>query len=72
LLKELAEIETSPEPGPALADRLAALLEGRRPPSRRGLDVDDPMGLGSGAYLRCLEELEAGVFAIADLLGSKA
>jgi protein-tyrosine phosphatase len=69
LLKELPELEVSTKRGTDCSERLTALLDGKRPAPRRGLDVDDPIGLGPGAYRRCLKELEAGVFAIVELLG---
>jgi protein-tyrosine phosphatase len=62
LIKELAELELPPG-----AD-LAGLLAATRPPSRRSLDVDDPMGLPARAYERAAGEIEAGVKVLAEVL----
>jgi protein-tyrosine-phosphatase len=67
LMKELAEIRPGPR-GPDAHSRLRSLLEGLRPQPRRALDVDDPIGLGPGAYRRCLSELHEGVATIVRLL----
>jgi protein-tyrosine-phosphatase len=67
LLKELSEIDTGLD-GTDPPGRLRALLAGVRPQARRGLDVDDPIGLGPGAYRRCVNELQAGVAVIARLI----
>jgi protein-tyrosine-phosphatase len=67
LLKELREID-APLAGADPSSRLRALLAGLRPRARRGLDVDDPIGLGPGAYRRCVKELQAGVAVIARLI----
>jgi protein-tyrosine-phosphatase len=67
LLKELREIDAGLG-GTDPPDRLRALLAGLRPQARRGLDVDDPIGLGPGAYRRCVKELQTGVAVIARLL----
>ena len=62
LMKELREIQTAPVgPDGTIADKLGALLRGKRPKRRRALDVDDPMGLPVGAYERCAGELQEGV-----------
>jgi protein-tyrosine phosphatase len=62
MLKELAEIEPSPDPGNGTPEaRLRGLLTGTRPPSRRSLDVDDPIGLPIGAYERCADDLQRGI-----------
>ena len=69
LMKELAEIEMSPvESEATTVDRVAALLSGPRPPRRRSLDVDDPMGLPAFAYERAAREIEAGVKVLAAVL----
>ena len=68
MLKELAEIKLSPT-GDDRPSRLKALLTGDRPPSRRSLDVDDPMGLPRAAYERCARELKAGTDLLAELFG---
>jgi protein-tyrosine-phosphatase len=67
LMKELIEIQPGPR-GPDTSRRLRSLLEGMRPQPRRSLDVDDPIGLGPGAYRRCLTELQEGVAVIVRLL----
>jgi protein-tyrosine-phosphatase len=68
LLKELAELEIEDAAATSLPDRLAAILSAGRPPPRRSLDVDDPIGLPGFAYDRCADELEAGVAALVELL----
>ena len=66
LMKELKEIEPDELPdGAAPAERVGALLRGRRPKSRRSLDVDDPMGLPTAAYERALREIEEGLEVLA-------
>jgi protein-tyrosine phosphatase len=67
MLKELGEMALANDGADARA-RLAALLGMERPTPRRGLDLDDPMGLPSRAYERCADELEAGVLVLADVL----
>jgi protein-tyrosine phosphatase len=67
MLKEIGEVALSARPAEARA-RVAELLRADRPKGRRGLDLDDPMGLPSSAYERCADELEAGVVALADVL----
>jgi protein-tyrosine-phosphatase len=67
LLKELREIDARLA-GTDPLSRLRALFAGLRPQVRRGLDVDDPIGLGPGAYRRCMKELQTGVAVIARLL----
>ena len=62
LMKELREIEPVRLPEDALPEeRLTALLRGGRPPRRRALDVDDPMGLPASAYERTARELQDGI-----------
>lgn len=67
MLKELTEIDMKTSEG-SPTDRLAALLQGQRPPPRRALDVDDPIGLPMSAYERCVRELKTGTDFLADLL----
>lgn len=69
LLKELGGLAppAGPDGGPAV--RLAALRAAPRPPARRALDLDDPMGLPFPAYERAAREIAAGIEALADLLG---
>lgn len=67
LLKELGEIDAGAG-GSEVSSRLHALLSGARPEPRRALDVDDPIGLGPGAYRRCVTDLKAGVAVIVRLL----
>ena len=67
LLKELAEIAVGGG-GSSARERLGALLGAPRPQWRRALDVDDPIGLPLMAYERCINELEAGVEALAQIL----
>lgn len=67
LLKELAELAPSPAQGRAA--RLAAVRAAPRPPARRALDLDDPMGLPFSAYERAAREIASGIDALAALLG---
>jgi protein-tyrosine-phosphatase len=66
LLKEIPEIAAVPAADTAA--RIEALLTATRPHPRRGLDVDDPMGLPRRAYERCAGDLEAGITALAEVL----
>lgn len=66
LLKEIPEMLAHARDG--AREGLEALLEATRPPSRRGLDVDDPIGLPVRAYERCAGDLESGIAALADVL----
>ena len=69
LVKELAELELGGETSPSTPEEgLARLLAATRPPARRSLDVDDPMGLPARAYERAAGEIEAGVRVLADAL----
>ena len=69
MMKELNEIEPAPLPDqPTIQHKAASLLYGHRPPRRRSLDVDDPMGLPMGAYERCVGELEEGVKVLVNTL----
>lgn len=69
LLKELPEFDLRDLPSSGTrGERLGALLALPRPERRRALDVDDPMGLPSGAYERCAGELSAGIEVLADVL----
>ena len=62
LMKELVELDVPAGAG------LGGLLAAARPPSRRSLDVDDPMGLPARAYERAAGEIEAGVKVLAEAL----
>ncbi|MFN2589115.1 MAG: low molecular weight protein arginine phosphatase [Actinomycetota bacterium] len=62
LMKELVELDPARDAG------VPGLLAATRPPSRRGLDVDDPMGLPARAYDRAAGEIEAGVKVLAGVL----
>jgi protein-tyrosine phosphatase len=69
LLNELLEMEPDFDEGAGQpSQRLEALLASPRSPSRRSLDVDDPIGLGARAYDRCATEIERGVRRLASLL----
>ena len=68
LMKELAEIRFDLPDGSPPKQRLSALLGGTRPPARRDLDVDDPMGLPVSAYQRCVRELETGIEVLVGIL----
>jgi hypothetical protein len=61
-MKELVELDLRPGAG------LPALLAATRPPPRRSLDVDDPMGMLARSYERAAGEIEAGVKALATAL----
>lgn len=62
LAKEVQEVRRT---GPGLH----GLLTGGRPPWRRALDLDDPMGLPGVAYERTAAQLEAVVEALVPVLG---
>lgn len=69
LMKELREIDPVSMPEDAPVDqKVAALLQGERPGRRRSLDVDDPMGLPSGAYERCARELREGIDVLVETI----
>lgn len=68
LMKEFVEMEVDDCLSSALGDRLKTLLAGKRPPPRRALDLDDPMGLPVFAYERTAKEIEVGIQRLADLL----
>ncbi len=68
LLKELAELDVADVRGSSPAERLAALLRATRPPSRRSLDLDDPIGLPLHAYERCAADVGCGIEVLADVL----
>ena len=72
LMKEFVEMEVEECPSTALDDRLKTLLAGKRPPSRRALDLDDPMGLPVFAYERAATEIDTGIRRLADLLCGEA
>lgn len=65
LLKELQEMEAA---GRSPEERLASLVSSARPPSRRALDLDDPMGLPLGVYERCAQEISDAVDRLVDLI----
>jgi protein-tyrosine-phosphatase len=71
LLKELPEIafDAGVPGGPAA--RLTKYLDAPRPERRRSLDVDDPIGLGNGAYARCRQDLAEGISVLVGLLGAR-
>jgi protein-tyrosine-phosphatase len=68
LMKELVEMEIDEPASTDSAERLRALLSGRRPKSRRALDLDDPMGFPLFAYERAANEIDLGVRKLADIL----
>lgn len=71
LAKEIAEIEPVPvASGATPGERLRALLQGRRPPYRRALDLDDPMGLPPSAYRRTYRDLSTAIGALREALGA--
>jgi protein-tyrosine-phosphatase len=69
LLKQLREtsVPSSP-PETRGAERLAALIAGKRPAYLRAHDVDDPMGMPLGSYERTVTELREGIERLTDLL----
>lgn len=71
LMKELAELQPDRPLSGSLEDRLAGLLAARRPPWRRELDLDDPMGLPVFAYERAARQIHEGIDRLAALLLSK-
>jgi len=69
LLKQLRDTEVAPLAADASdAERIQALLGGRRPPSVRAHDLDDPMGMPLGTYRRTMTELRDGIERLADLI----
>jgi protein-tyrosine-phosphatase len=69
MMKEIKEISPAALPTNASREeKLNALLNGKRPKRRRGLDVDDPMGLPFGAYERTVGELQDGIDVLVKLL----
>jgi len=69
LLKQLRDTEVAPLAADASdAERVRALLGGRRPTSVRAHDLDDPMGMPLGTYRRTVTELLDGVERLADLI----
>lgn len=65
LLNELHEMTST---GATPEARIASLRAQARPPYRRALDVDDPMGLPIGVYERCAEILDAGIERLVELV----
>ncbi len=69
LMKEIKEIPPGPvRPDATKKERIEALVGGQRPPRRRSLDVDDPMGLPAHVYERTARELTEGIDALVKLL----
>jgi protein-tyrosine phosphatase len=69
LLKQLRDTEVAPLAADVgNAERIEALLTGRRPATVRAHDVDDPMGMPLGTYRRTVTELLDGVERLADLI----
>ncbi len=67
LMKELVELEPEIE-GATTAERVSGILGAKRPPTRRALDLDDPIGLPLSAYERCAREIWASTSLLADWL----
>jgi protein-tyrosine-phosphatase len=68
MLKEILEMEPDVDVRADPRRKLQALLATPRPPPRRDLDLDDPIGLGARAYDRCATIIEQGVRRLASLL----
>ena len=69
LLKHLRATEVEPLAAKASrAQRLEALLTGRRPRLVRAHDVDDPMGMPVARYRRTVAELSDGIERLADVI----
>ena len=69
LIKQLRATEVEPLADDASrAQRLEALLAGRRPASVRAHDVDDPMGMPLGSYRRTVAELSGEIERLADVI----
>ena len=69
LLKQLRATEVEALAADASdAERIQALLGGRRPSWVRAHDVDDPMGMPLGTYQRTMAELRDGIGRLADLI----
>jgi protein-tyrosine-phosphatase len=69
LMKEIGEILMPELPADVTVEqRLRTFLDAKRPPWRRALDLDDPMGLPRVAYIRCIKEVWDGVEALANAL----
>jgi hypothetical protein len=65
LIKQLADVVAGAGPEGTWADRLRGAA---RPSWERAHDLDDPIGLPLFAYERCLEHIEKGVLALAELI----
>jgi protein-tyrosine phosphatase len=68
LLKHLGAIEVATADDAGQAQRLEALLGGRRPELVRAHDVDDPMGMDLGRYRRTVSELRDGIAHLAKVI----
>ena len=69
LMKEIKEIAPrSLGTDTTKKERIDALTGGQRPPRRRSLDVDDPMGLPVHSYERTATELTDGIEVLVKLL----
>lgn len=73
LIKELAEMTegsggTQERIRGTAGPRVREFLARARPPARRALDLDDPIGLPMSAYERCVSHIEPGIEVLADLL----
>lgn len=68
LIKELPELDLRVDDAATPGSRLAALLDAPRPPARRSLDVDDPMGLPSSAYERAYGEIDRALEVLVEVL----
>jgi protein-tyrosine-phosphatase len=70
LLKHLGAIEVANPlaDGSGQAQRLEALLGGRRPELVRAHDVDDPMGMDVGRYRRTVTELRDGIAHLVNVI----
>lgn len=68
LIKALDEMKIHFDSQAPPSRRVKAVVEARRPKYRRALDLDDPIGLPSSAYERCVNEILRGVNALLDVL----
>jgi protein-tyrosine-phosphatase len=70
LLKQLPGLDVSDRSrAEGVDERLRAVLSAGASKSGAG-DVGDPIGLGRGAYERCVRELDTGIRALVELLCS--